>query len=78
MTPAELANVINLAELVEDEERAEQGTGMAPAWHACDVTAPDSRLARYEARTDAPLLVLSVCFIAVYSLEVAARDYQLG
>ena len=33
---------------------------------------------RYEARTDAPLLVLSVCFIAVYSLEVAAPGLPAG
>jgi voltage-gated potassium channel len=42
------------------------------------VTAPDSRLVRYEARTDAPLLVLSVCFIAVYSLQVAAPGLPAG
>ncbi len=42
------------------------------------MTAPDSgresadRLERYERRTDGPLLVLSLCFIAVYAAEVAA------
>ena len=64
--------------LEEEGERAEQGTGRAPTWHACDVTSPDSRLVRYEARTDVPLLVLSVCFIAVYSLEVAAPGLPAG
>jgi hypothetical protein len=44
----------------------------------CDVTAPDNRLIRYETRTDGPLPVLSVCFIAVYSFQVAAPDCRLG
>ena len=50
-----------------------------------DVTAPDprlgvarSRLARYEARTDGPLLALSVCFIVVYSMQVAAPGLPAG
>jgi len=42
------------------------------------VAAPDGRLVRYEAQTDAPLLVLSVCFIAVYSLQVAAPGLPAG
>ena len=76
------AALIDLAELVQ---RRETRAGSATAWHACDVTgpailreAPSSRLGRYEARTDGPLLALSVCFIAVYALEVAAPGLPAG
>jgi voltage-gated potassium channel len=34
-----------------------------------------SRLARYTARTDRPLLVLAVCFIAVYTTELAGSNW---
>lgn len=42
--------------------------------HVASVTArdPADRLERYEKRTDLPLLVLSIFFIAVYAAEVAA------
>lgn len=37
-----------------------------------------SRLARYEARTDRPLLVLAVGFVGVYAVQVTARDLPAG
>jgi len=64
--------------------RTERRTDSGTAWHASGVIGPHrgrdaaDRLARYEARTDGPLLALSIAFIAVYALEVAATELPAG
>lgn len=53
------------------------------AWHAAATTAPEPadgvdaiRLRRYETRTDRPLLVLALCFVAVYTVDVTVPDLR--